>query len=447
MAKKDIPYDQKYYDPEVECLPRPELEKLQLGRLKEELQFAYDNCPYYKRAWDEAGVSPQIETLEDLRKFPFIAKQTERDTQGVGSFFGELCGVPEDDVVYMATSSGSTGVPTMSPFTQNDFDDFMHAEARLFWQAGMRPNDRYLHGMNFALYVGGPCVIGAQELGALGIWVGAVPSDRLLWAMKHYQPTFMWSSPSYAWLLGQKAIEKGYNPPVDFASLKTIIISGEPGGSIESTRKAIEDIWDVSVYDFFGLSDIYGACAGMCECKDGLHIIEDQILVETVDPKTGEVLEPGERGELVYTTLCKRARPMIRFRTGDIGYVDNTPCKCGRTHGRIHILGRKDEMFIVSAVNVFPSDIEYVVRGMEGLSGEYRIRVYDENYTTKYEVSVERSFGSDEPYDQCAKRVEEALKTHCGVRPAKVLVFDTDKLGVSAEHKASRFIDERGKNA
>ena len=269
----------------------------------------------------------------------------------------------------------------------------------------------------------------------------------LLWAMKQYQPTFFWSSPSYAWQLGQKALEKGYDPKTDFASLKHIIISGEPGGSIESTRKAIEEIWDASVYDFFGLSDIYGACAAMCDAKDGLHIIEDQILVEVVDPVTGEVLPDGERGEIVYTTLKKRARPMIRFRSGDIGHVNRETCECGRTMTRIYIQGRKDEMFIVSAVNVFPSDIEYIVRNDKGLSGEYLIRVYDENYTTRYEVSVERVFGSDEPYDEIAKRVENELKTHTGVRPAKVLVFDTDKLGTSSEHKAKRFIDERNQNA
>jgi phenylacetate-CoA ligase len=134
---------------------------------------------------------------------------------------------------------------------------------------------------------------------------------------------------------------------------------------------------------------------------------------------------------------------MIRFRSGDIGWVDKSPCKCGRTTARIHISGRKDEMFIVSAVNVFPSDIEYVVRSEKGLTGEYLIRVYDENYTTKYEVSVERALNSDEPFDEVAKRVENALKTHTGVRPAKVIVFDTDKLGASSEHKAKRFIDER----
>ncbi len=443
MAKKNIPYSQKYYDPELECCSREELEKLQLERLNEELAFAYENSPYYKRSFDEAHLEPHCDTLKDLEKFPFINKQTERDCQGVGSFFGELAAVPEDDVVYMATSSGSTGVPTMSPFNQKDFDDFMDAESRLFWQAGMRPNDRYLHGMNFALYVGGPCVIGAQNLGALGIWVGAVPSARLLWAMKHYQPTHLWTSPSYAWLLSQKAIEQGYDPKNDFPKLRTIIISGEPGGSIESTRSAIEEVWGADVYDFFGLSDIYGACAGMCEQKDGLHLIEDQILVETVDPVTGEVLPDGQKGEIVYTTLLKHARPMIRFRSGDIGWVDKSKCACGRTTSRLHILGRKDEMFIVNAVNVFPSDIEHVVRQDKGLTGEYKIRVYDENYTTKYEVSVERAAGSEETFDKIAERVQNACKAHCGVKPARVIVYETDKLGASSEHKAKRFIDER----
>ena len=210
-----------------------------------------------------------------------------------------------------------------------------------------------------------------------------------------------------------------------------------------STREAIENLWGAKVVDFYGLSDIYGACAAACEAHDGLHIVEDQILVETVDPATGEVLAPGETGELVFTTLMKKARPMIRFRTGDIGYVSTDTCECGRTLARIHVTGRKDEMFIVGAVNVFPSDVEFVVRGLEGLTGEYSIRVYEKDFTCKYEVSVERAQGSDEPYDEVAARTEAALKAHTGVRPAKVIVYDAGKLGTSSEHKASRFIDER----
>ena len=434
----------KYWDEELETLPREELEQRQLKDLKEIVQFAYDHAPYYKRSFDEAGVKPSdIKTLSDIQKFPFIDKKTQRDTQGVGSFLGELAAGPEEDVVFISTSSGSTGVPTMSPFTKQDFDEFQETESRWFWQIGMRPNDRYVHALNFSLYVGGPDVIGAQNLGALCIWGGTLPSERLLFILKTYQPTIIWTSPSYAWQLGEKALKSGIDPKKDL-NIQKIIVAGEPGGSIHATRKAIEDLWGAEVYDFYGLSDIFGACAAMCEAKDGLHIAENHILVETVDIHTGEVLKPGEVGELVFTTLRKHARPLIRFRTGDIGWIDNTPCSCGRTHGRIHINGRKDDMFIVSAVNVFPSDIEYVVRGLDGLTGEYSIRVYEKNFPCKYEVSVERSLGSDEPYDEVASRTEAALKAHTGVRPAKVIVYDAGKLGTSSEHKASRFIDERG---
>ena len=410
---KDIPYDQKYYDPEIECMPRPELEALQLERLKDMVAYAYDNTVYYKRAFDEAGVKPgDIESLDDIAKFPFCDKKTERETQHVGSFFGEMCSVPEEEVIFMATSSGSTGVPTVSPFTQEDFDLWQDTEARLFWQAGMRPNDRYVHGLNFALYVGGPDVIGAQRLGALAIWVGAVPSDRLLFVLKQYQPTIIWTSPSYAWHLGEIAKEKGFDPKEDF-NIHTIIVAGEAGGSIKSTREAIENLWGAKVVDFYGLSDIYGACAAACEAHDGLHIVEDQILVETVDPTTGEVLAPGETGELVYTTLCKKARPMIRFRTGDIGYVSTDTCECGRTLARIHVTGRKDEMFIVGAVNVFPSDIEYVVRGLDGLTGEYSIRVYEKNFTCKCPWSARWAATSRTTRWQAARKLRSRRTPAC----------------------------------
>lgn len=440
---KDIPATQKYYEPEIECMPRTELERLQLGRLKDMVSYAYENTAWYRRSFDAAGVKPEdIKTLEDLERFPFVDKGTERATQHVGTFFGEMCSVPEEEVVFMATSSGSTGVPTVSPFTQDDFDLWQDTEARLFWQAGMRRSDRYVHGLNFALYVGGPDVIGAQRLGALAIWVGAVPSDRLLFVLKEYQPTIIWTSPSYAWHLGEIAKQKGYDPRADF-NIHTVIVAGEGGGSIQSTRESIEELWGAKVVDFYGISDIYGACAAMCEAKDGLHLVEDQILVETLDPTTGKVIPDGQVGELCFTTLCKKARPMIRFRSGDVGYVSKEPCSCGRTLARIHVTGRKDEMFIVSAVNVFPSDIEFVVRGLEGLSGEYSIRVYEKGLTCRYEVSVERAGSSDEPFDEVSKRVAAALKAHIGVRPANVLVYDEGKLGTSSEHKASRFIDER----
>lgn len=181
----------------------------------------------------------------------------------------------------------------------------------------------------------------------------------------------------------------------------------------------------------------------MCEAKDGLHIAENHILVETVDPKTGEVLKPGEKGELVFTTLRKHARPLIRFRTGDIGWIDNAKCSCGRTHGRIHVCGRKDDMFIVSAVNVFPSDIEAVVRNLPGITGEYLIRLFNKDFTCKYTVEIEKNADNPASDEDVAAQVSAALKARVGVKPYSVVVHPDGGLDTRSEHKAKRVIDER----
>jgi len=437
--------ERKYWDENIETMPREELEALPLEELKEIVRYSYEASPYYKRAFDEAGVKPEdIQTLSDIEKFPFVDKATERETQGVGSLLGEMCAVPEDDVVFVSASSGSTGVPTLSPFTKKDFDEWQDVESRLFYGAGMRKSDRYVHALNFTLFVGGPDVIGAQNLGALCIWSGTVPSERLLFILKEFKPTVIWTTPSYAWYLGETAKKNGIDPAKDLA-INRIIDAGEAGGSIQATREAIEKLWDAKLYDFFGISDIFGACAGMCEERDGLHIAEDHILVEVVDLKTGEILPPGEQGELILTTLRKHARPMIRFRTGDIGYINKDKCKCGRTHTRINIVGRKDDMFIVSGVNVFPSDIEYVIRGLTGITGEYVIRVFEKDFTARYNVQIEKLHVSNEPDEALAARVSAAIKARIGVKPYEVEVLKDGELP-RATHKAKRLIDERKLN-
>ncbi|MCL2082925.1 MAG: AMP-binding protein [Oscillospiraceae bacterium] len=434
--------NQKYWNEKLETLPRSGIENLQLERLKEIISFSYENSVYYKRSFDAAGIKPgDIQGLADLEKIPFVDKKTERDTQGVGSFLGEMCAVDEKDVVFVSASSGSTGVPTLSPFTKTDFDEWQEVESRLFYMAGMRNTDRYVHALNFTLFVGGPDVIGAQNLGALCIWAGTVPSERLLFILKEFRPTIIWTTPSYAWHLGETARKNGIDPAKDLA-IRKIIVAGEPGGSIAATRQCIEKLWDADLYDFFGISDIFGACAGMCEIKDGLHIAEDHILVETVDIRTGKALPDGEQGELVLTALSKRARPMIRFRTGDIGCVNREACLCGRTHSRIYITGRLDDMFIVSGVNIFPSDVEYVIRGLDGITGEYQIRVFEKNYTSQYAVEIEKNSGSDEPDETLAGRISAALKARVGVKPASVTIRKDGELP-RATHKAKRLTDER----
>lgn len=432
----------RYWDEQVETLDPSDLAARQLSALREHLDHAYSGSPHYRRAFDAAGVSPRdVRTLADLSRFPFIDKRTLRDRQLAAPLLGDVAAVPERDVVYVSASSGSTGVATLSPFTAEDFEEFQDVQARLFWAAGMRPEDRYLHALNFTLFVGGPDVIGAQRLGALCIWAGTIPADRLLLLFQQFRPTISWTTPSYAWYLGEAARAAGIDPARDLA-VRRIIVAGEPGGSIPATRRAIEELWGADLYDFYGISDIFGASAGMCEAKDGLHLAEDHHLLEVLDPATGAPVPDGEKGEMVLTTLRKRARPMIRFRTGDVVTRDRSRCPCGRTHARIRIHGRTDDMFIVNGVNVFPSDVEVVVRSIEEVTGEYRITLSREQHLTRFDLDVERRGGAVGSAGGIAEAVQRAFKVRLGIAPRSVAVLEDGALPRSV-HKAKRVVDRR----
>ena len=284
------PSEQKYWDKSLETRPRAQWEALKLILLQKHLRHAYEGSPYYKASFDAAGVHPdKVKSLADLRHFPLIAKQTIRERQLAVPPFGDLVAVPERDIVYISASSGSTGQPTASPFTSGDFDDWIDYEARQFWSSGMRPEDRYCHSLNFSLFVGGPCVIGAQKLGAL-----CHPRRHRAFGAPARHPAAS-SRPRSSGprrpmpgISAKPPSRKGIDPRKDLA-VKRIFVAGEPGGSIPETRQRIEALWGASVYDYYGLSDIFGSCAGMCEEKDGLHWAEDHILVEVLNPDT---LEP-----------------------------------------------------------------------------------------------------------------------------------------------------------
>jgi phenylacetate-CoA ligase len=434
--------DAPYWDAALETQPRADWESLKLGLLQQHLRHAYDNSPYYRASFDAAGVHPdQVKSLDDIRRFPFITKQTLRERQQALPPFGDLVAVPERDIVYISASSGSTGVPTASPFTAQDFDDWIDYEARQFWSSGLRPEDRYCHSLNFSLFVGGPCVLGAQKLGALSIHAGTLPSERLLTIAQQFQATAMWTTPSYAWYLGETAVKEGIDPKRDLA-IKRIFVAGEPGGSIPETRQRIEALWGASVYDYYGLSDIFGSCAGMCEEKHGLHWAEDHILVEVLDPETGEPVAEGERGEMVLTTLKKAARPMIRFRSGDIVSFTSEPCGCGRTSMRmLGVHGRLDDMLIIKGVNIFPSDIEAIARKDHDLTGEYKLIVDRENHLDRLTVEIERTAAFSGSDAELAHRFAGHLKSVTGVS-AVVNVLPPDTLP-RATHKAKRVEDRR----
>jgi phenylacetate-CoA ligase len=439
---ENIAVDRAYWDETLETQSRADWDALKLELLKKHLHHAYANSPFYRQHFDAAGVHPDdVKSLADIRRFPFIEKKVLRERQEAVPPFGDLVAVPERDIVYISASSGSTGVPTASPFTAQDFDDWMDYEARQFWSSGLRPDDRYCHSLNFSLFVGGPCVLGAQKLGALSIHAGTVPSERLLAIAKQFQATAIWTTPSYAWYLGETAIKEGIDPKKDLA-IRRIFVAGEPGGSIPETRQRIEALWGAKVYDYYGLSDIFGACAGMCEEQHGLHWAEDHILVEVLDPETQEPVADGERGELVLTTLKKSARPMIRFRTGDIVSFTSEPCACGRTSQRmLGTHGRLDDMLIIKGVNIFPSDIEAIARKDHDLTGEYKLIVERENHLDRLTVEIERIAADSGRDDELAARFAGHLKSITGVS-AKIVILPPETLP-RATHKAKRVDDRR----
>ncbi len=434
--------DPIYWDGALETQSRADWDGLKLALLQSHLRHAHAGSPYYRASFAAAGVHPdQVKSLDDIRRFPFIDKTVVRDRQLAVPPFGDLCAVPERDIVYISASSGSTGVPTASPFTAGDFDDWIDYEARQFWSSGLRPTDRYCHSLNFSLFVGGPCVLGAQKLGALSIHAGTVPSEKLLAILSQFQATAIWTTPSYAWYLGETAIKEGLDIGRDLA-IRRIFVAGEPGGSIPETRNRIEALWGASVYDYYGLSDIFGSCAGMCEEKHGLHWAEDHILVEVLDTRTGEAVAEGERGELVLTTLKKTARPMIRFRTGDIVSFTAEPCACGRTSIRMQgVHGRLDDMLIIKGVNLFPSDVEAVVRKDHDLTGEYRLVVERIDHLDHVTIEIERVHGFNGTDEELARRFGHHLKAVTGVG-AQVKVLAADSLP-RATHKAKRVLDRR----
>lgn len=441
-AIKPLSQLQEYWDAELETLQRQELEALQLRLLREHLDFAARKSPYYRQLFRAAGVGGgSLQSLADLQRFPFINKNLLRQRQTEAPLLGDLLAVDEREVVYVSASSGSTGVPTLSPFTAQDFAGWQDVQARLFYAAGMRDTDRYLHALNFSLFVGGPDVIGAQKLGALCFWAGTVPAERLLFLMQQFQPTVTWTTPSYAWYLGETARSQGIDPARDLA-IRRIIVAGEPGGSIPATRRAIESLWNAELYDFYGISDIFGASAGMCSERSGLHFSEDHHLLEVIDPVNGEPVADGEKGEMVLTTLQKQARPMIRFRTGDIITRDRSVCPCGRTHARINVHGRTDDMIIVNGVNLFPSDIEVAVREIPELSGEYRVTLTTEQHLTRVALEIERRKTAAVSDSALVARLKTILRNRHGIAPNAIEIHPDGTLP-RAVHKAQRVNDKR----
>ncbi|MEI7637322.1 MAG: phenylacetate--CoA ligase [Syntrophus sp. (in: bacteria)] len=431
------------YNEEFETLPREALEALQLKRLQQVVQRVYHTVGFYRKSFDEAGVKPDsLKTLGDLKRLPFTTKQDLRDGYPFGLF-----AVPMSNVVRLHASSGTTGRSTVVGYTHRDIETWSELMARCFVAAGLTKNDIIHNAYGYGLFTGGlGAHYGAEKLGASVIPMSGGNTKRQIMILQDFGPTAICCTPSYALNLA----EQGQAMGVDMRSLKLRvgIFGAEPWS--DKMRDEIENTMDIMALNIYGLSEIMGPGVSM-ECtegREGMHVFEDHFLVETINPDTGEVLPPGEKGELVFTTLTKEAFPLIRYRTRDISHLITAPCRCGRTHHRMdRVTGRSDDMLIIRGVNVFPSQIEAVLVGIQGLEPHYQLIVDRVGTLDTLEVQVEVSdalfSNADEVrvLQKIERRINKDLKDFLGIT-AKIKLVEPKSLQ-RFEGKASRVIDKR----
>ena len=432
--------ENKIYNPEIECMDRKDILDIQSQRLIETVAHVYKNVPMYRQRMDEAGVKPEdIKSVDDLHLLPFTNKTDLRDEFPYG-----LLAVDKSEIVRIQGSSGTTGKPIVSGYTQNDVDVWTEMVARSLTAAGAGKDDIVQVTYGYGLFTGGlGAHQGASAVGAMVIPMSSGNTQRQLMMMHDLGATMLCCTPSYAIFLGESLKELGYDPK-EF-KLKSGCFGAEPW--TEEMREKLEGLFDINAYNIYGLTEIAGpGVAFECPSKCGMHVNEDHVIAEIVDPKTGEVLPYGETGELVFTTITKTGMPMIRYRTHDICTLDATPCSCGRTHVRMsRITGRTDDMLIIRGVNVFPSQIEEVLLRIPGVSPHYMLVVDRVNSTDRLEVQVELTDAifSDKVSDieKIQNAITEQIKSVVGIA-AKVKLVPPKTIPRS-EGKAKRIIDNR----
>jgi len=421
------------WDP-VEMLPRERLRELQLERLRTTVAHVLAGQPLGAARLREAGIA-EIGSLEDLPRLPFSWKSDLRD----GYPFG-LLAVPREQVVRVHASSGSHGKPTVVGYTRADLDAWAELMARTFTMAGVRPG-MVVHNVNsYGLFTGGLGFHdGAERIGTTVVPASAGFTARQAMLLSDLGGQVLCATPSYALVIAQAVRDAGLDPAE--LSLEIGMFGGEPFS--QAMREQIERELHLRAMAVYGLSEMCGpGVAGECSARDGLHVQEDHFLAEVVDPDSGDPLGDGDEGELVLTTLAKEALPLIRYRTGDIASLDRTPCACGRTFARIASLrGRRDDMLIVRGVNLFPSNVEHLLVGVEEVAPHYRLIVDREGPLDELTVECEPASG-DVDRAELATRLEHLLREHTGLRIA-VAVVDPGAVPRS-EGKAVRVVDRRG---
>ncbi|MGN0656998.1 MAG: phenylacetate--CoA ligase family protein [Ruminiclostridium sp.] len=430
----------KYWNKDMECAESYEMQALQSFRLSKTVKRVYENVPLYRERMDAAGVKPEdIRTVDDLKKLPFTYKQDLRDTYPYGMF-----AVPMDKVVRLHASSGTTGKQIVVGYTQNDLDMWAECCARALTAAGADEKDFMHVSYGYGLFTGGLGLHGgAEKIGMTVIPVSTGNTKRQINIIKDFGSTVICCTPSYALYLAETMEEEGITK--DDIKLKAGLFGAEPW--TEEMRKDIESKLGLKALDIYGLTEVVGpGVAFECEEQTGMHINEDNFIVETIDPDTGEVLPEGEQGELVFTCITKEAFPLIRYRTRDIGVLSRKPCSCGRTLVKmLKPRGRSDDMLIIRGVNVFPTQIESVLLSFGSTAPFYQIVVDRVNNVDTFEVKIEltEEMFSDTMKDISAaeRQIKSAIESTLGISPKITLV--EPKSIPRVEGKAVRVIDKR----
>jgi phenylacetate-CoA ligase len=411
-----------YWNKKFETATRDEIRKHQLQLLKEKVKLCYEKTAFYRNRFKSAGISPSdIKTLEDAQKIPFTEKNDLRDNYPFG-----LLAVHLDDIVEIHASSGTTGNPVVGAYTQNDMDVWAELMARSLYTTGVRRQDVIHNAYGYGLFTGGLGFhYGAQKIGSTIIPVSGGMTQRQIKIMKDLGSTVLCCTPSYAMYLSETMKEEGVDPRKDL-KLRIGHFGAEPWS--ERIRERVEKELGIEAFDIYGLTELCGPGVSVeCSEHNGLHIWEDHFLVETIDPETGDVLPAGEEGELVFTTLTKTGLPLLRFRTRDISIIENEKCDCGRTHSRMmRVTGRSDDMLIIRGVNVFPSQIEYVIMGFPELAAQYQI-ILDrpgalDVFTIKAELTEQTSRSTQEQLNALKLKIKQKVGNITGISPIIELV-------------------------
>lgn len=433
----------QYWDKETETLPRQDLERLQLRLLRETIDRAL-TTPFYNKRLSQAGITggDDIKNLGDLARVAFTSKQDLRE-----AFPDGMLAVERSQIVRLHASSGTTGTPTTIYFTKKDLERWASYVARCIYGTGCTRDDVFQNMITYGLFTGGLGLhYGAEMVGMLVIPSGPGNTGRQFKMMKDHHTTVVHATPSFLLHLHSKIEEEGC--VLSDLSLRRAFAGAEPYS--EDTRRRIEELWHMDVYNSYGLSEMNGpGVAFECQYKDGMHLWEDGYIAEIVNPDTLDPVPDGETGELVLTILCREAMPILRYRTRDLTSFYTEPCPCGRTHRRIkRIRGRTDDMLIINGVNVFPSQIEEVIMGIGEVGNNYLIQVDKDGsldrLTVKTEVGPDIFMDDARPLNALMERIRHALQTTISINP-RVELHEPGALPVS-EGKAKRVIDNRPKD-